>query len=179
MQHDRLLLEQLSAFAPITFEGEVFRATPKSLDPLAPSLSGGRWMFPSAVPTLYTALEADGALAEITFHWSMLNPVPSKPAMLHRLRLGATKSVRLLRGDLVTLGVDWGHYKELGYTRTQEIGAAVSHLECNGLIAPSARWECENVMLFFPNHVRAEDLATVVHSELVDWREWGKAHGFL
>jgi hypothetical protein len=30
----------------------------------------------------------------------------------------------------------------------QEIGAAVEFLGCDGLIAPCARWDCENLMLF-------------------------------
>jgi hypothetical protein len=177
VQHDRALLEQLSAFSPVSFDGEVFRATPRSLNPLAPSVSGGRWMIPGQTPTLYTSMEADGALAEIAFHWSLLSPIPSKPAMLHRIQLGTKKSIRLARGDLIAMGVDWARYTQLGYERTQAIGAAVAHLECDGLIAPSARWRCENVMIFFTNYVGDDNLATVLRSEEVDWRVWAQNHG--
>ena len=84
MVHDRELLDRLSAFTPIRFTDEVFRATRRGLDPLAASLSGGRWMVPNETPTLYTSTQHDGALAEITYHWSQLTPLPSKPAAIHR-----------------------------------------------------------------------------------------------
>ena len=107
MDHDRELLERLSAFTPVRFDGEVFRATRLSLNALAPSASGGRRMVPGETATLYTSMEADGALAEIAFHWGQMTPIPSKPAMLHRIRLGTRKSLRLARSDLIVLGVDW------------------------------------------------------------------------
>jgi hypothetical protein len=43
MVHDRKLLDRLAAFAPVNFDGEVFRATRRGLDPLAASVAGGRW----------------------------------------------------------------------------------------------------------------------------------------
>jgi hypothetical protein len=128
-------------------------------------------------PTLYTSMEADGALAEIAFHWGQLNPVPSKPATLHRIHLTTKKSMRLARADLIALGVDWDRYGTLGYGRTQVIGAAVAHLECDGLIAPSARWRCDNVMVFFTNHLGEEEIATLLSSEEVDWRVWAQSRG--
>ena len=136
MDHDRDLLETLSAFTPVRFDGEVFRATRLSLNALAPSASGGRWMVPGETATLYTSMQADGALAEIAFHWGQMTPIPSKPAMLHRIRLGTRKSLRLARADLIALGVDWSRYGAFRYGRTQAIGAAVAHLNCDGLIAP-------------------------------------------
>ena len=177
MDHDRELLERLSAFTPVRFDGEVFRATRLSLNALAPSASGGRWMVPGETATLYTSMEADGALAEIAFHWGQMTPIPSKPAMLHRIRLGTRKSLRLARSDLIVLGVDWSSFGSRGYERTQAIGAAVAHLNCDGLIAPSARWTCENVMVFLTNQTGEEEIAQVVASEEVDWRAWARDKG--
>lgn len=176
MHHDRELLDRLSAFSPVAFDGEVFRATPLSLDPLAPSLSSGRWMLRGRTSTLYTSMLADGALAEVSFHWSQLNPVPSKPVALHRMRLGTRRSLRLARADLISLGVDWARYTEVGYDLTQRIGAAVAHLNCDGLIAPSARWSCDNVMVFVTNLLGDEELATVIDTREVDWRAWARAN---
>lgn len=130
-------------------------------------------------PTLYTCVEADGALAEITFHWGQLDPLPSKPAALHRIRINTKRSVRLARPDLIALGVDWDSYATVGYPRTQVIGAAVAHLNCDGLIAPSARWSCDNVMVFFTNHLGEEEPATLLSSEEVDWLAWARAHNLL
>ena len=39
-------------------------------------------------------------------------------------------------------------YESVNYHRTQEIGAAVAFLGCDGLMVPSARWDCENLVLF-------------------------------
>jgi hypothetical protein len=130
-------------------------------------------------PTLYTSVERDGALAEITFHWGRLVPVPSKPVVLHRIHLGTKKSMRLARADLTALGVDWERYATIGYVRTQEIGAAVAHLQCDGLIVPSARWHCENVMVFFSSQRRPEEVATLLTSEETDWREWARSRGLV
>ena len=74
MFHDPELLEILSGFAPEKFSGECFRATPASLDPLAPSTRGGRWIPQDDAAVLYTSLSPEGALAEIAFYWSRLIP---------------------------------------------------------------------------------------------------------
>jgi hypothetical protein len=68
MIHDQDLVDQLSALTVERFDGEVFRATGVSANPLAFSLNGGRWA-PAAgdgtdVPVLYTSMERDGALAD-------------------------------------------------------------------------------------------------------------------
>lgn len=179
MVHDRELLDRLSAFETIRFEGDVFRATRRGLDPLAASLSGGRWMIPNERPTLYTSTKPEGALAEISYHWGLLFPIPSKPAILHRVRLATKKTVKLARADLVTLGVEWDRYGELNYGRTQEIGAALAHLDCDGLIAPSARWACDNIMLFMTNHTGDDEIAVLVESCEVDWLSWAREHDLI
>lgn len=135
-------------------------------------------MVPGEASTLYTSVMADGALAEIAYHWGQLNPLPSKPAIVHRIRLGTRKSLRLARAELVALGVDWKSYATLNYERTRAIGAAVAHLECDGLIAPSARWTCENVMVFLTNHTGEDEIATLLDSEEVDWRKWARDRSF-
>jgi hypothetical protein len=127
--------------------------------------------------TLYTSMEADGALAEIAFHWGQMTPIPSKPAMLHRIRLGTRRSLRLARADLIGLGVDWSRYGTRGYERTQAIGAAVARLKCDGLIAPSARWTCENAMVFLTNQTGEAEIVQFVASEEVDWRAWAREKG--
>jgi hypothetical protein len=177
--HDRELLERLTAFSPILFDGDVFRATRRGLDPAATSLSGGRWMVPNQAPTLYTSAEREGALAEIAFHWSQFSPRPSKPAMVHRLHIVAKKSLRLAQADLLDLGVEWDRYQEFNYRQTQTIGAAVAYLEYDGLIAPSARWQCDNVMLFLGNSEGGEEAVRLIHSEEVDWLAWASAQGIV
>ena len=82
MIHDPELLDCLSTFEGKSFSGTVFRATRTSMDPLAPSTRGGRWAPPDQCSILYTSLTKDAALAEITYYWSQLDPLPSKKVLL-------------------------------------------------------------------------------------------------
>lgn len=182
MIHDPKLLEQLSALPTERFDGEVFRATRASLDPLAPSTSGGRWA-PVAdarhqIPVLYTSLEREGALAEVSYHWGQLTPRPSKPAVVHHLKVATGRTLRLLRTDLEGVGVDLARFSGRDHPRAQEIGAAVAFLDHDGLIVPSARWDCENLVIFTDNHHPSAEL-TVMGSEEVDWQAWARKAGLF
>ena len=77
---------------------------------------------------LYTSLIREGALAEISFHWSQLSPRPTKPVTLHTLRVGAQRTLKFVRADLVALGVPESEYGRINLPRMQEIGAAVEFL---------------------------------------------------
>lgn len=178
MIHDRELLDQLNDFPTEKFSGEAFRATRINLDPLAPSYSGGRWMRRDAAAVLYTSLARDGALAELVFHWSQLKPRPTKPMILHSLRVATHRTLRLVRADLETLGLSEQDYPGVNLPRTQDIGAAVEFLGCDGLIAPSARWECDNLVLF-PDQMGPKCSLELLASDLVDWERWGRTRQLL
>lgn len=183
MIHDPSLLDRLSAFDPERFDGEVFRATRTSADPVAASISGSRW---APAPdgnaghsVLYTSLERDGALAEVASFLAELTPIPGpRPISVTRLAVSTSHTLQLVRTDLATLGVDLARYGERDYGRTQEIGAALVFLGFDGLIAPSARWPCDNLMIFGDNHALTETLEPI-RAETVEWREWARAHGIL
>ena len=178
MIHDSDLLDRLDALPKETFGGEVFRGARQNLDPLASSYSGGRWMRRDGAGVLYTSLAREGALAEISFHWGQLNPRPTKPVMLHTLRVVAHRTLKLVRADLSTLGVPESAYGGVNLPRTQEIGAAVEFLGCDGLIAPCARWACDNLILF-PDRMGVDATLEVVTSEAVDWAIWATTQGLL
>lgn len=178
MIHDPRLIDLLAALPVEKFSGEAFRATRKSLDPLAPSTRGGRWARDGGSSVLYASLERNGALAEIAFHWGQLTPLPTKPVILHRLNISAHETRRLTRTNLEYFGVDAQGFSEMDYRRTQDIGEALAFLGCDGLIAPSARWPCDNLMLFSVNHPLDAELR-VVASEEVDWRAWAYENGML
>lgn len=178
MVHDPDLLDRLDALPKESFDGQVYRATRLSLDPLAGSYNGGRWMARDVAAILYTSLEREGALAEIAFHWSQLNPRPTKPVLVHCLRVVSHRTLRLIRADISALGVPDSEYQGVNLPRTQAIGAAVEFLGCDGLIAPSARWDCENLMLF-PERMGADATLELVNSETVDWFAWGTARGMI
>lgn len=178
MIHDPALLDKLDSLPTTTFDGVVFRATRKNLDPVATSRSGGRWMPASVASVLYTSLERDGALAEISFHWSQWTPMPSKLACLHTLRVATHRTLHLIKADLSALGVASENYHVTNLDRTQQIGAAVEFLGCDGLIAPSARWPCENLILFPESNAFGATLETVT-TENVDWIAWAAENGLI
>ena len=173
MIHDSELLDRLANFSPITFSGEVYRAVRKNLDPIAPSSAGGRWSPRGECSILYTSLTREGALAEIVYHWRMLDPLPSKPATLATIKSKTTSTLKLIEADITGLGVEPYEYDQINNLRTQEIGAAINFLGCDGLIAPSARWNCENLMLFFDNLHSDTDIELVTTEE-VDWQTWSR-----
>lgn len=175
MIHDPDLLDKLSSFKSEPFEGRVFRATRMNLDPTAHSTWGGRWAPKDDYPALYTSMEPDGAIAEISHHWSLMTPRPTKPIMLHTLNVSASQTLKLIRADLKALGVDLNHFNELDYTRTQQIGSAVAFLDNDGLIVPSARWECDNLILF-ENGALKTLLEPVGEPRVIDWQAWCKEH---
>lgn len=126
---------------------------------------------------LYGAAVADGAIAEIHFHLNRGESVfPSR--MRHDLFALSVRTRQTLvladMGQLRQLGVEDSRYRELLYTRTQEIAAAAAFLGFDGLIAPSARWDCQNIVLFLD----AIDLAEVrtVSTQPVDWKVWRQAN---
>ena len=126
---------------------------------------------------LYGAAERDGAIAEIHFHLSRGQSVfPSR--MRHDVfELAVTARNALVLADmeqLRRLGVEDSRYREMLYERTQEIGAAAAFLGFDGLIVPSARWECRNIILFL-DALQLDEVRTV-SSESVDWAAWRQAH---
>jgi hypothetical protein len=178
LNHDAALVDALSRWPVATFSGDVFRATIPGYDPLAASTRGGRWATHGGPSVLYTSLARDGALAEIAFHWSQLTPIPKRPVTLHTLTVETTRTLRLIRADLASLGVEDAHYETINYQRTQEIGAAVAFLGCDGLIAPNARWSCDNFMIYMDN-VSLGGTFAVTDASNVSWIEWARQNGRL
>ena len=61
---------------------------------------------------------------------------------------------------------------------TQKIGAALVFLDIDGLIAASARWSCDNLMIFGANHALSERLESI-DEEQIEWLAWAEAHGLI
>ena len=183
MIHDQILVDRLSRYSQEKVDALLFRATRASADPLARSISGGRWAPPPdgdpGFYALYTCYERDGAIAEVVSFLAEQTPIPGpRPIKVTQLAVTASKVVRLSRPDLESLGVDFARYGERDYPVTQKIGAALSFLGVDALIAPSARWRCDNFVIFMDNHALAERLE-VLHSDEVEWRAWARANGLL
>ena len=170
---DPALLDALDAFDRIRYTGDTWRVVRDRRDPLQGSASGGRWD-PTLFDVLYTSLNPDGAVAEVHFHLSRQPVFPSRIRYgLHRIRVRTSKALRLLDlNAMVPLGVDPAKYREILYEPTQAIGDAAYFLGFDSIIAPNARWSCNNLILF-TDQIAVADLEVTESSE-VNWNEWRK-----
>ena len=172
---DDRLLDLLGAIEGMPFNGTMWRVVKTGREVLDGSRGSGRWNT-SEMSVLYGAADRNGAIAEINFHLSRGQSVfPSR--MRHELFKLAVKAHQTLvladMEQLKRLGVDDARYRELLYTRTQEIGAAAAFLGFDGLIVPSARWDCKNIILFL-DAINVEEVRTV-SVEPVDWKVWRRS----
>lgn len=171
--HDLAILDALEAVQAQTFVGQVWRVVRKGGNPLQPSTAGGRWSLPGGFEVLYTSLEKAGALAEVGYRLSLEPVWPSRlQHELHSLSARLGRALRLADlGKLQTLGVDATRYASFDYTATRAIAAAAHFLEFDGLIVPSARHVCLNVVIF-PDRLNGDAGVEVETTEAVDWGLW-------
>ena len=173
---DDRLLDLVGAIEGQQFDGTMWRVVRTGRDVLDGSRGSGRWN-PSTMSVLYGAADRDGAIAEINFHLSRGQSVfPSR--MRHDLfELAVQSRQQLVLADmdqLKRLGVDDSRYRELLYTRTQEIGAAAAFLGFDGMMVPSARWDCQNIILFL-DAISVDDVRKI-SVKPVDWRTWRQSN---
>jgi len=165
------LLDALDAHTGVSYEGEAWRIVREERNVLQGYAAGARWD-PGTFDVLYMSLAREGALEEIYFHLSRQPVFPSKiRSVLHRIALRTRRTLRLAdMSALADLGVPVETYGDLNYRRSQEIADAAAFLGFDGIIAPSARWRCDNLILF-SDRFSPEDLS-VLDSEPVDWMAW-------
>lgn len=160
------------------FRDDVWRAARDGRDPIEPSKARGRWS-DGTFDVLYTSAERSGAVSEI---FALLSSQPVFPSQIkwraHRLAVQLGASLRLADvSGLAQLGIDSNDYSERRYERSQAIAEAAYFLGFDGLVVPSARWPCQNVVLFVDRV--PPSAITVVESEqdTIDWTEWHRQRG--
>jgi RES domain len=173
--HDRSVLDALEKLDPKPFDSDVWRVARKGRDPLRGSSANGRWGAAGELEVLYTSEQRDGALAEVGFRLSL---EPVWPSLIqHQIHVLAVKAERILRlvdmHELGNLGVDISRYETFEYGATQATAAAARFLEFDGLLVPSARFTCSNLVLFI-DHASHTGHLQLVSSEDVDWSDWRK-----
>ena len=178
MNLDSNILNRLDELEVVEFSGEVYRTSRGSLDPLKPSPFGGRWSFAGGSPVLYTSLEKEGALAEAAYYSSLLVPFPTKPIKISTIKTKIARTIRIAKCDLSAFGVDISLYEDHPNEILQKIGAAAAFQEIQGLIVPSARWTCDNLVLF-TEHVCGGDVVELIETESVVLNDWAAMNGFL
>jgi len=182
---DHRLIDALESHPPAQFQGSVWRVVKDGHDPLRCNRVGGRWD-DGTFDVLYTDAEADGAVAEMAFHLSRGQPVfPSKLRFrLFEIKISQEGLLDLSSSEALTaLGFNMRRFgrlsyneRECEYPRSQEI-AEVAHFHgFTGLVVPSARWNCTNIILFC-----AAESATVPDDPIdrgpVDWNAWHARNG--
>jgi hypothetical protein len=171
--HDSALIDALEGRAAEVFLDKVWRVTRAGRDALMGSTAPGRWSPGEDRPVLYTSLERDGALAEIGFRLSLEAVWPSR--LMHEIHCVEARACRTLRfadvTALVPLGVDPMRWQGFNYEATQAIAAAAHFLEFDGLIVPSARAACANLVVFLGN-LGAACTLSLRTTETVDWSSW-------
>jgi RES domain-containing protein len=168
---DLALLDALDAHAGVSFEGDVWRIVRAERDVLQGYPSKARWD-PGTFDVLYTSMAREGALEEIHFHLSRQPVFPSRlQSVLHRITVQTRRTLKLADLKAVAaLGVSPETFATLDYSRTQDIADAADFLGFDGIIAPSARWPCQNLVLF-TDKFGPDDLV-VAEREVVDWNAW-------
>ena len=133
---------------------------------------GGRWHPPNDFEALYTSLDENGAMAEVYYHLSRAPVFSSSHAIISRLRVHTERTL-IFDGiaSLELVGVDEDSFRKGERVRTQEIGAAARFLDIEGLIVPSARWSCNNLVLFSDRLSDRESLR-VADTRDVNWPAW-------
>jgi hypothetical protein len=170
---DHRLLDALDALPREIFDGRVWRVVPEGRNPALGHRSSSRWC-DGTFDVLYTSLELDGAIAEIHEYLNQQPVFPSKPGWsCFELSVRSHRTLRFANlSALKNLGVDIDAYRERRYERTQAIADAAFFLGFDGLMAPSARWRCDNLVLF-TSQTAPEDIEIVAATgERIDWTAW-------
>lgn len=176
-RRDSALIDAIEAITPAVYSGTVWRIVRQGRDATQCSRSGGRWD-DGTFDVLYTSQQREGAVAEMHFHLMRGQPVmPSRVRYnLFEIDLTLDRALKLL--DLATLqkvGLDTARYGQLSYEekhaeypRSQDIGEAAHFLDYDGLIVPSARHDCLNVVAFCDRIPPAALMTKIDHGE-IDW----------
>ncbi len=174
---DNLLIDAIEATDPVIFTDTVWRVVREGRDPTQCARSGGRWD-DGTFDVLYTAQERDGAIGEMYFHLARGHPVfPSQVKYrLHELNVALDRALKLIDLDaLAALGMDTSRFgqlsyqeREMEYPRSQDIAEVAHFLDFDGLIVPSARANCLNIVLFC-DMVPPSSMEAVKDHGFVDW----------
>ena len=170
---DLALLDALDNLERVSIDRTVWRAVRQDRDPLLGSATAGRWD-PGLFDVLYTSFDRDGAIAEINFHLQRQPVFPSKLRFtVNEIQVKTRSTLRFFDiNELRPFGVEPEEYAQILYRRTQDIGDAAAFLGFDAVVAPNARWDCLNLVIF-SDRIHPGDLE-LRNTELIDFESWRK-----
>lgn len=174
---DGALLDALERIKQAPFSETVWRSVREGREPTACWRAGGRWDDRS-FDVLYTSETQEGAIEERRFHLFRGQPFPPSKVRYELFELRVRLSAVITFDDLEALqsiGMNTSSYgkvlyfdKEIEYPRSQEIAEACFFLGADGILVPSARHECRNLVVFCEQDKEME-IEVVRSHGLVDW----------
>lgn len=170
------LLSGIDAIPGQAFSSSVWRVTWASRNPLAGNEGGGRCSPDGRFEVLYTSLESDGALAEAYYHLSRAPVMSSSHMRLNQLSVTLKNVLTLTTEQLRELGVDDPLASRIDSHQGRAVGEAAFMLDFQGLIVPSARWDCNNLVLFVARIEMNKDIHLQNQGE-VNWPAWRERAG--
>jgi len=155
------LLQRLAQLDANSWFGEVYRHMFGSASPARDNTVGARWN-PPEVAAIYTSVGPETALAEGNFYVTMQPLRPQAQRRLHRIRVSLASVLDLRDWDLLQeLGIEKASFGQPEPFRCKEVGGAVAHLGHDGLLAPSARDEGANLIIFLGNKNATYDFSPI------------------
>lgn len=174
---DRSLLDALENLEKAHFSGTVWRSVREGRSPTGCWRAGGRWDDRS-FDVLYTSEKQQGAIEERRFHLFRGQPFPPSRVRyeLFELRVKLSAIISFLGlAALQSIGMDTSSYgavsydnKEVEYPRSQQIAEACFFLGADGILVPSARYECQNLIIFCEQDTYMEIELVRSHGP-IDW----------
>lgn len=171
------LLDALEHVECKPFKCDVWRVAWRTQDVLKGG-QRGRWNLPP-LTALYTSLDMDGAIAEV---YSLLSKAPilsSADKVIYQLQVQTHSTLFLDTIDkLYDLGVDYKESPDREETieRCQRIGEAAYRLDCDSILAPSLRWNCNNLIVF-SDLIDPSGVIVAGDSQNVNWPAWIETNG--
>lgn len=169
--HDRALLDALENLKAEPFNATVWRTTWRQRDPLVGNSGGGRWDPANSFEVLYASTQPDGSIAEVYYHLTQAPVFSSSNVLLHQLKVSIKKILNLDVKSLQKLGVEDPLANRIDFSQTQAVSSAARFLEFQGLLVPSARWECLSLVLFL-DQIDINECITVGTNEPINWPAW-------
>lgn len=112
-------------------------------------------------------------MAETYYHLSRAPVMSSSHMRLNHLSVALENVLRLNSDQLIDIGIEEPFASRLNSDRSQSIGETTFMLDYQGLIVPSARWGCDNLVIFI-DHKKFdfnEHIEFIGASE-VNWPVW-------